>query len=410
MLFLLSSCTYFMEKRPLSFEGLPLKDNEQLNYCPTSPQSSIVSSNPYAAQIFYQFLKKENDKNPKLKFIDKAVMWSLFQLNIRPDATSVYSGLQLIYKINDETFYWSFKGQRNQNHNTTYFSALKELLKKHRSQFSLTELARLMDQKLPSMIPIGPSFSSFLADNSKKLKTFHSFKRAYFKATQILNPRESIPKLLFEKLVRSHSTANQESLQKVDHMFKSKRDPALRCSFDINAYDHSIFIVSPEQLGRHNNFGISEGHKNTFLAVSHYRPKIQPYQSSYLFKGQAIDHQSALCHYQKKDQEIYLLSGKGRDPGQFIYQLFQNKLDLIQRIQNIDQVSRRARLLKLYSPERILIESHRAQKQLTQALHLSNKPIYHASNLGELTFWATLQSTHSFVTDSRSSTIPLCHN
>lgn len=408
---LLSSCAYFMEERPISFEGLPLKENEQLNYCPTSPDQSLVSSNPYAAQIFQRFLSKVQKENPKLKFIDRAVMWSLFQLNIRPDATSVYSGLQLIYKIEGETFHWNIKKKKEGTSQATYLFALQEILKKHNSQYTLNSLAKIMDKDLSSIIPIGATLSNFLAQNASELKNYESFKRVYFKATQVLNPRESLPRLLFGQLVRSHRIPKEsDDYLKVDHMFQSHETPSLSCSFDINAYEHSIYIVSREKMGRHNNFGISEGKDNTFLAVTHYRPELKPYRSSYLFQGSSVGHQSALCHYKNNGREIYILSGQGRDPGQFIHQFMKNDISSLASPKDIDHISRQARLLKLYSPDRILVESHRASDDLLASLHLLERPIYHASNLGELTFWTRSQDEHSFVTDSRSSTGPQCQN
>lgn len=400
-----------MEERPLSFEGLPLKDDEQLNYCPTTAQQSIISSNPYAADIFQDFLTHATKENSKLKFIDKIVMWSLFQLNIRADATSVDSSFQLIYKINGETFHLNIRNKNGNSPSNTFLYALKEILEKHSSQYTLASLARIMDKGLSATIPIGPTFSHFLTKNSAELKKYESFTKVYFKATQVLNPRESLPKLLFSQLVRSHRTKNQtDTYLKVEHMFQSKENSALKCSFDINAYEHSIYIVSRERIGRHNNFGISENENNIFLGVTHYQPKISPYRSSFLFQGNPVGGQSALCSYQKDDREIYALSGRGRDPGQFIYQFFQNDLKLLQTPSDIDKISHQARILKLYSPDRILIESHRAQDELLAKLHLLERPVYHASNLGELTFWTRKQREHSFVTDSRSSTDPLCQN
>jgi hypothetical protein len=400
-----------MKDRPLSFEGLPLKENEQLNYCPTTANQSIVSSNPYAAEVFQNFLNKLAKQKNKYQFIDKAVMWSLFQVNIRPDATSVHSGLQLIYKVNGKEFFWNFKDKNNNPSTSTYIYALKEILKKHQSRYSLYELAKVLDQYLPSMIPIGPSLSNFLSENTSEIKKYKNFTDIYFKAYQVLNPRESIPKLIFRKLVSSHPTKSEDdNYLKVDYMFKSKDDPSLECSFDINAYKHSIFIVSRESIGRYNNFGLSEDSQNTFLAVTHYKPKLKPYRSSYLFEGRPVSHHSALCHYKSNEKEIHLLSSYGRDPGQFIYQFFENGQESMQSVQDIDRISRKARVLKLYSPERYLVESHRAPETLLKDLHLLDHPVYHASTLGELTFWVKTRNDQSFVTDSRSSTIPLCQN
>lgn len=401
--FVLCSCTYLMEERPLSFENLPLKDNDQLNYCPTSPDQSIVSSNPYASEIFRQFLK-----NKQLGFIEKAVMWSLFQLNIRPDASSVHSGLQIIYKINNETFYWNFKTKHHQKPEGTFIYALGELLERHQSRYRLQDLAKILDRELPKTIPIGPAFSNFLSQNNDQLKKYDPFQKTYFKAAQVINARESIPKLMLHDLIRSHPITTKNHYQKIDYMFESKNNPSLKCSFDINAYEHSIFIVSPQKVARHNIFGLTENQKNTFLAVSHYHPQLEPYRDSYLFQGGPAGHQSAVCHYKTAEHEIHLLSGQGRDPGQFIYQFFQNNLEALQRAKDIDQISRQARVLKLYSPDRIVTESHRARGPFLQGLLRSNRPIYHASNLGELTFWLRTNQSHGFITDSRSPTIPLC--
>ena len=98
ILLLLQGCTLFIgetkddifSKNDISPQKVP----DQL-FCPEKQTFSLISENEKSSENFKRFLKKI-DRKYNLTFIEKVVLWSLAQFNIRPDNASPHAKLQYL--------------------------------------------------------------------------------------------------------------------------------------------------------------------------------------------------------------------------------------------------------------------------------------------------------------------------
>ncbi|MBF0299416.1 MAG: hypothetical protein HQK51_11895, partial [Oligoflexia bacterium] len=89
-----------------------------------------LSTNPTDWEAFLKIL---NSNGINLSFIDKTILWSLLQMNIRPDLSSPTSNLQLLINENGNGMYWEFSVNETSN-------VLASLFSKNDSSFNLENL------------------------------------------------------------------------------------------------------------------------------------------------------------------------------------------------------------------------------------------------------------------------------
>jgi hypothetical protein len=406
LIFVLNSCTYFMEHRPISYERIPLRDNAPVNYCRTHQgPHRVLSTNEKAPAVFEQTLTKILAQQP-LSPIENSVLWALFQLNIRPDSSSPQAYLQVMIKSEAGVDYWSFaQVDPESSVLASYFFGLQTLLTHYKSKKQLIELARLLEENLPRQIPIGKEFAEFVHLEQKKLIKDTQFEKAFFKAQMPLSQDETLPRLPFSRLVReSQSTfRSPEKYVVLDHLFENQKNKKIRCNFDLNIYQNDIFLIEQEALELNNSFAYSLENKFTFMAVSSQNIKFSSYKNTFLLQGSTEVRPAAFCHY---NQNLMFLSDHGRDPGQILFYYFQQQIDRSNSMGELDQFMRSARKLRLYNPDRILFESQRSGQELVNELNSQTLPVYHAASLGHVWIWNSAAS--SFLSDPRREGHHLC--
>lgn len=408
LLFLLQSCSALMEHRPISYERIPLRDTGPINYC-SSHQSPrrILSTNEKAPLIFEQTLVKILAQR-KLSPIEQAILWSLFQFNIRPDSSSAQSYLQVMIKSRETVDYWSFSQANPEEKNLhSYLYGLKHLLDYYGSKMMVLDLAVLLEQNLPRQIPIGKEFAQFLSQHQKTLITKPVFEKAFFKAQMPLSQDETLPRLPYRELIlgMQNSLKNSSKYVVQDHLFSEQQEPKIRCSFDLNIYSNDIFLIEKESLDLNNSFAFSTGEEFSFMAVSSQKVIFEPYKKSFLLQGTTEVRPASFCHY---DKNLMLLSDNGRDPGQILHYYFQSGIHNSTKMSELDDFIRSARKMRLYNPDRILFESQRADQAMVDALNSQELPVYHAANFGHVWMWNHGLEGSGFLSDPRREGHHLC--
>ncbi len=405
-LFLLSSCSLFLN----NFENDVLEQNDiqplsqtKTVYCPNAPQDTIISETAESANNFNRFLKKI-EKSKKLKFIDKAVLWSLLQMNLRPDLSSPTAKLQVVIKIKHKEEYLNSYATKEELF--PFLKGLDLLLKKYKSRYSLMELASLLDYSFHYPRVVSSDFEQFLIANQKTLKAVPIFKKNFFRGDETLKELETLPALSIKSLVKRYQkTASDQNYKHKNFLFQSSENTKTvpMCNFDMGLYKDSLFLIDDKKIQSYI-FGI-KSKESTFMAVSgQHIKKISPLNKTFLIKGDSNVRSASLCLF--KDQlapkrHLWLVSTNSRDPGQHLFHLYQYGVEQVQNISELNSMMRFSRHLFLKNPVRLVIESRRSsEKQLNELLKL-NIPIYNAKTLG--TIWGFYQDDKdsSFILDDR---------
>lgn len=408
----LSACSYLMEHRPISYERIPLRDSGPINYCKAhQSERRLLSTNEKAPQVFEETLKRIKIKKV-LSPVEEAVLWALFQFNIRPESSTPKAHLQLMIYTQKEAKYWSFAQTNPEStDNFSYLYGLQTLLSYYGSKSFLVDLASDLEQALPKQIPIGKEFSIFIQNNNSKFKKDPIFERSFFKAEIPLSQDETLPRLPFKRIVTETSQALSRHHQYVtlDHLFQDEKNPRMSCNFDINIYNNDIFLIEQEALELNNSFAYAYKNEFMMMAVSSQKIAMKSMNNTFLFEGNTEVRPAAFCQYAHKEKNIIMLSDHGRDPGQILYYYLQDSITQSKTLPQLNEYMRSGRRLRLYNPDRILFESQRASQKLVDQLNSQDLPLYHAASLGHVWIWARINSdVEGFLSDSRREGHHLC--
>jgi len=407
-LFSLTSCSYFLgnfEKDIFDKNKITPISLTQKTICDGTPKYMAISENEQANQDFKKFINRLDDQK-KLSFVDQVVLWSLLQMNFRPDLSSPTAKLQMIITYGGkETYLNSF---HEGAHRFPYLKALDTLLKQYSSKYSLSELAMFLDMYYGYQITVSPSFEKFLSLHKEYLKKHEKAKKAFFRGDEHLRESESIPKEKFSRVIRLYNKDHQHKDYKTSNFLFHYGKQVLvtpNCNFDMDLYDNSIFLINDKNV-QGNIFGLKDGNKSFFAVSSQEVTNINFVKGSLFFQGNSNIRSAAICTFKHKlhpRQRLWLISTDSRDPGQHLFHLLQYGIDKAQNISELSSTMRFSRHLFLKDPVRLIIESRRSsEKQLDELLKL-NIPIYNAKKLG--TVWGFYQDekNSTFILDDRRS-------
>ena len=380
--FFFSSCTILI-KLDESKNKVVIKSNEEQSFCPSNQYSknSVIGNNKHLNNIFLNLLNKDKDFQ-KMKFIEKVVSLSILQTNVRPDASSPSAQFQSMIKINGKTEYLY---STSKDGGAPFYDALEQLLKKYKSKMSLLDIAKLMNNKIANSIPIDNEFANFLKMNKNKLSQFHKYKMTFFKADQVIQVGESVPKMNYEKIVRSYKRIKHNSISS-NHLFKVKNHDNISCNFDYRIYSNSVYLLSPDLKLSKNPYGLQDRKGNVFLATTDLITDFNKIpKATNLFMAKSYQRPTAFCIVKnEKGHEMILSSFKGRDPGQFLYSLIKNNINSEKSLYEIEELLKKSRSLFLQNPKRLLLESKRASSQKVISVLEEKVPVYHVDKLGEI--------------------------
>jgi hypothetical protein len=406
--FLMNSCSLFinqidddlLNEQTISYK----KATKTKNYCEKTKSFSLVSENEKNQESFKSFLAELKTKY-KLTFADEIALWSLLQMNIRPDLSSPSSKLQFFIKQNKRTnFFHIFT--KNKQKGYPYLHGISLILKKYRSNYNLLQLAQLFDSSYKKRIFVTESFESFLKTKKDKLKAMSSLKRHYIRGDETLKKNETISKQKLSPLVKEYYKQLRNTEYSVsNYLFNYKRNNLInaQCNYDMGLYSSSIYLIHKDII-QSNSFGLKKGN-SAFMADSTQEIKeITTLGKTLYFKGTSQTRSTAMCQFNlplKEQWELWLISTQSRDPGQHLFHLMEYGLHDMQKLSQIDGLLKFSRHLFLKNPIRLILESERSNpEQLNELLKL-NMPIYNANKLAKIWGYYSNNNKKSFVVDER---------
>lgn len=409
------SCAFFVnrfDKKKLEQESAFYKSENKKLYCEAGKKFQLVNSNPLTQEAFATFLERVDKKN-SLKFVDKAVLWSLIQMNLRPDLASPTSKLQVFIKSSAGFDYFHFYSKEEGAF--PYLGGLEHLLKKHKSRRSLRELSLLIDRYYGDIFTVDHDLEAFLAQNKSKISANPVLKRHYMRADESLKENERIPKYSLASIVDLYAkNKGRFSAEVANSLFSyqmSEGAPKALCNYDMKLYSNSVYLIHKEFIRSHL-FGLKTK-EGAFLASASQRlESIKPVNSSVFFKGASLTRSAAFCAFEfsknhkgsstqkASPKDMWMVSTDSRDPGQHIYHLLEFGMEAPSSLGEVSSLIGFSRHLFLEDPTRLIFESNRGTKEQLERLLALNLPVYNARSLGDM--WAYYDNaTEGFVVDER---------
>lgn len=415
MIFILTvtGCTFILQKIDPDFSGTKsnLEFKENLNtYCTENNNFELLSESGANQERFQQFLKEYGVKF-QLSFIDKAVIWSLIQMNIRPEQSSPTAKLSIIISDGrNEQYYSFFSGSEDA---WPMITGLSQLLKIYHSKHSLKELASILDRYYPDQFFVTKQLEEFLLKYRQQISADAELKAIYMRADDTLRENERLPKQNFTRMVSNGLNPDEKfrtetKLIPFQHSSKARAE----CNFDLSLYKDNVFLISPEII-RSNVFGLKEARRSFLATTGQKFKKLQVLEGSFFFKGLSSSRTATICIVKNKnqpDQSLWLTSTYSRDPGQHLYHLFEYGVGDVSSAIELDKLIRFSRHLFLKNPLRLIYESDRSMRSQTQELLKLKIPIYSANRLGQI--WANFNDEGhvGFITDERTKSALTCGN
>ncbi len=391
------------EKDTLTEKDISPIDKTEQTYCPIIQNKILINESKNSQDVFEKLISKVSVKKP-LSFIDKVVLWSLLQINLRPDQNSPTSKLQFALNYNQKEYYFNVFSSDKED--APYFYLLEHLLKTFKSRHSLSSLATLYDNHMQRSLLVTEGLEEFLIQNKKELATHPILSKIYMRGDETLKRNERLPKLEILPLVRFYlKKKNPKNYQVKQFLFKFQDQASFvpHCNFDMGLYENSIFLISKDYITS-NLFGMKD-HENTFFAVSSQKlDKLTSYASSMVFEGSSSVRSASICLFKnrlKKDNRLWMVSTASRDPGQHLYHYLEYGLNEVNSIKELDTMMKFSRHLFLKNPVRLVFEAKRSdQKQIQELLKL-DIPLYNAKSLGRVWGFFQNQTESSFILDAR---------
>lgn len=387
---------------------MPKKEIEQIT-CEQRPRFSLISEDNLIQKDFSHFIQHTSKK---LQFVDMVVLWSLIQMNMRPDQSSPSAKLQILIKTSDkEKYFNSYSQDKNA---MPYLNLLNQILKEYRSKYSLLQLARLLDQDYQGKFLVSKDFEHFLTQNKINILQSKLLKKYFARGDETLKNHERIPKVSFRSLVKKYLKSRKlvsYDLKRLLFSYPLSKQEAIKCNFDMGLYKNSLFLINKAQI-KSNIFGMKSA-SNSFMAVSSQEiTSFTQFGKTLFFQGKSHVRSASVCSYNSTAQEsfkdLWLISSGSRDPGQHLYHLLQYGITQVKDDRELSSMLSFSRHQFLKDPVRLIIESRRSnEKQINELLRL-NIPIYNAKSIGRVWGKFNHSKNSSFFLDERRQGHLLC--
>lgn len=406
---LAQSCAFFVntfDQNRLAHDLITYRPGDKKLYCEKSQdQFQLVNSNKEIQESFRKFLLLARRETP-LKYVDKAALWALIQMNLRPDLASPTSKLQALIKTGKNFDYLHYYSKRDGAF--PYLMGLEDILKRYNSRHSLLALANLADKLFPDVYTVGPNFEAFLEENKEKIARNPFFKRTYMRADETLKENEKIQRAKIAPLVKVYlKNKKSSSYETSQSLFTYKGQVnaiTANCNYDMRLYSNSIYLIHKDFIKSHL-FGY-KSEEGSFLASASQRlDSLEPVGQSIFFKGASQTRSPAFCAFDfpgSQNKDLWMVSSESRDPGQHIYHLMEYGLDEARGLKGISELIGFSRHLFLEDPTRLVFESNRSSEDQLERLLKLNLPVYNARKLGNI--WAMHDggADSGFVIDDRT--------
>lgn len=403
---LFSSCSFFlqnMDKDILSENQVTPLDTTLKRSCDIIQKRILMNDNEQSQKSFNLFVTKLS-KKIRLSFIDKSVLWSLLQMNLRPDLSSPSAKMQVFLNINNKEKY--FSSFTKSSHGYPYFFLLEGLLKEYKSKHTLKSLSLLYDKYFTYHLYVSHDLEVFLNENKNKILKSKLLKRHYIRGDDPLRENERLNRVKITPLVNNYLKTKRSFKYKIsNHLFSYNKESTFipQCNFDMSLYKDSVFLIHEHKVKSHT-FGL-KNNTNVFLATSNQNiEKLKPLHKTTLFQGVSNTRSASMCSFRNKfksNNTLWLASSNSRDPGQHLFNVMEYGLNTINTIKELDNMLLFPRHQFLKDPTRLIIESRRSSAgQLEQLLKL-NIPIYNSKKVGKILGYMSNTQKASFVLDAR---------
>lgn len=413
LFFILISCSFFIDqfdKDLLEEKGINTKSTTKQTHCEIIQKTILISENQNTVKQYQKFIGSITKRIP-LKFIDRVALWSMVQMNARPDLSSPTSKLQIFLSLQDKDYF--FNAFSKSQEGFPQFYLLETLLKKFDSKYTLGELAGLYDQYFSHQLTVTKDFENFLVTHQLAIKKNPILSDYYIRGDESLREGETLPRISMKKMYRYYQKTSKINYEVTNFLFKSqtKENLTTECNFEMSLYENSIFLIN-DQLLKSHIFGYKSGQDMFFATASQANVKIEPIGSLPFFKGESNSRSAAMCHFKnsEKQTQMWFISSQSRDPGQHIFNLMEYGIENVDEIKSLDTMIKFSRHQFLKNPVRLVIESRRSSnKQIDELLKL-NIPIYNSKKLGKI--WGFYQSRNqsSFLLDDRRDGYVECNS
>ena len=374
---------------------LPQATQERTNTC-QSLAAFWAAENPSVVAAWQNF-NRENHLASQASFIERAVLWSLLQMNVRPDLASPAAHLQIVVTLRgQEARYYAFAPTAQ----APYLAALKYILQRYPHQHSLASLAALLDRRFKDSLTVDASLALFLAQHPQAFNSSWG-KKYFFKGGQILRQGESLPKMHFYDLVMQFKQDEAPTL--AAKLYPVDGHLGLSCSQDLAKYQQNDYQIAPE-ISPYHFFAFTDEAGNSFMAASSLRPIMKNgiYQAAAQFTlaGEAPLAPAAICLGEQRGHRLQVMAADDRDPAQHLMHLIE--LNLTTYVpQELERLNQLGRYLFLQRPPRLLVESARMPEEQIEHFLAMNFPLYHVRQMGHLWFSWQRKNQCGIITDSR---------
>lgn len=403
LLLTLSSCSYFIGKidTPLVDERKFYKElREQPTFCPLEKKLpfQLVGNSENSQRAFTDLTKRES-----FDFLDQFALWSLIQMQVRPDQSSPTSRFQVLFHNGGQSSYFDFFSEGSENQ-FPYLFGVDWVLKKFGKKTSLETYAQILDASTAPNIKIAKDLANFLLKNKDAIKGNPELAPYFYRGTEILKEEETTPKLNYAKVValyRKHQRSQKIIVNTSLTKFTTDGGSSGSCNYDFKLYDNSIFLID-KIIPIANLFGLAT-QKSAFMASSSQKLEGMVSLSGLpIFRGESKIRSSAVCVLENQKNKIWTFSNQSRDPGQHLFHLIRYGLPRSQSIYEVDKLIRHSRHLFLSDPVRLIIESTRSRSSQIENLLKLNIPIYNAEKLGNIWAYTQIRDQDRFIIDDRN--------
>lgn len=369
----------------------------------------ILSENENAAELAKNYLLKQN-----FSFTEELAFTILLHAQLRPDLVGPHSRIQILLSENDNLKNFHLIQENEFPYEYNLFITLENILRLNPQNRNLKTIIRLV-RDLPLKLTVDKGLNNFLERNIIDIRNSENLSSNFTKGQQVLQKGESLPRFDLLPTYTAYSGKKNLKITNNNHLFdlSLKNEEMMgRCNFDGKLYENESYIIHKSPIKNSIAIALSRG-KNKFALINIHQkiklPLLSLNQSSH-FQVLPDAEPASICILKSAKSSFFLLSNKGRDPSQLLFQLVLKTFNEKRPGYNLASTIGQARSQKLFLPERIIFESNKDESDELIKLNKLNIPLYHAENLGQI--WGLESNAKSFhyYIDERSSGQLSCQN
>ena len=401
----LTSCGIFI-KLDQPNEEIVFKKNPKERICKLKDDTVTLASSTSSDQSLFAERIQIAAQKHRLKPIDVFVIWSLIQMYIRPDKVSPGANLQFVDSSSKSPLYRSYNLPSNKDPNL-FLNSLKDLLKKYNSRRSLNYLARVTDDLSPYQTSVDKELAGLLKSNKSKLVNNRAISNYFLKGDQVLRPGEGLRTFKLWPIV-SQAAYKKNATNSHLFPFAVGEGKVANCNFDMRIYQNAVYLIDESNGEDSHTYSISYKGK-TLFGISTQKPDLEKvYTKTYAFTPKSPGTQKAVCLIQSPNSNLTLISTKGRDSGQHLFNMIEYNIASATTTEEVLTLLEFPRYLFLLNPERMIYESDRSTAQQTQTFLNTSFPIYHKSNLGNVWINFNQAQSSTLLIDDRAPNYKSC--